>query len=181
MRKPQWHFNSKTRVSSYKHWFLLFFKVTKVFVLLCLLDIVFECSGKSFPRHQYTHTNTCRHITPEPRIYLNIMFDTSDFFFPPFYTERRCVSGNNDKNQPGTAWATCLNGHYHCVTRYRRMKFLRITHPKNTTLENARSEEVYVPVACECSSYIISWQWSTLFDHQGNNLILHVEWCNFGI
>lgn len=122
-----------------------------------LTHLVPKCHGRGLPQPRYFHTNVCSHIVPEPTVYLNNMFDTQDYFFPSYFTERRCRSPKTSSGQP--AWHTCLNGQYHCVTRYRRMEFLRTPNPNNVTFRNASTEMVRVPVACECSSYIVIWAW----------------------
>ncbi|CAB4023468.1 Hypothetical predicted protein, partial [Paramuricea clavata] len=127
-------------------------KIRYPILLLVLIHLMDGGNGKSIPKVHYIHTNVCPHITPQPKVYLSNMFDTKDYFFPQYYTERKCVSPKSTSGSSQPTWATCINGQYHCVTRYRMMEFLRMPHPGNGTFASASVEVIsygdsYVPVS----------------------------------
>ena len=130
----------------------------QVCILFALMGILTKtqtgCEGAAILKH-VIHTNLCSYIDPEPKVHLSNMLNTNDIFFPSSYTERKCSMSQSTKSTVNPiSWPTCLNGQYHCVTRYKTMKFLRFPRsPGNKTLTSAKVQEVQVPVACVCSSF----------------------------
>ena len=126
--------------------------------LLVLFSLFINCHPASLPGH-FIHTNLCSLIQPEPIVYLSNYFNTKDYFFPSSYKERRCA-GPTASSSHGSSipWPTCLNGKYHCVTRYREMRFLRIasvngSSPLTATFASAKVEVLRGPIAFGCSDF----------------------------